>query len=139
MKKLSKMLIIIAAVVVVLGLGATVGYLMLTRDSATNANQKTGPLFETDEFTVNAANSYSHYIKAQFALEMSSDKVKKELDEKKPILRDAIIKVLSTQPFEILNTQKGKEDLKEALIREINSFLSKGQITGVYIESIIFS
>lgn len=138
MKKLGKLVIIIVVSVAVLTVGGIMGFILLTRAPAAAA-EKTGPLYETDEFTVNAANSYNHYIKAQFALEMSSEKLKEELTEKKPILKDAIIMVLSVQPIDTLNTQKGKEDLKNSLREAINSFLTKGQVTRIYIESIIFS
>ncbi len=64
---------------------------------------------ETEEITVNVSQATSRYIKAKFALEVTDEKTVLELGEKKALVNDKIIMVLSTQSLEQLSTVDGKE------------------------------
>ncbi len=100
---------------------------------------KQGPIYETEEYTVNTLESTRHYVKAQFALETTDDKTKKELEKKKYILEDTVIMVLSSKPLEVMSTVEGKKELKQSLIKEINKCLDKGEVIKVYFKSLIFN
>lgn len=138
MKKLYKIIVIVTLAFILIAAGIIVYFQVLAKD---NTEDKTilGPVYETQEFTVNVATSNSRYIKAQFALELSDEKVKGELDEKLPMLQDTIIMVLSKQTLEDLGKLEGKNALKESLIKEINMFLDEGEVTKIYFKNMIFS
>ena len=96
-----------------------------------NPVTKIGPVYETEEFVVNFSGSVKHYLKAQFALEVSTNKVIGEIEEKKPLLRDTINLILLKQTMEVL-TPQGREDLKEDLIASLNQFLDKGEVVKIH-------
>ncbi|MDD2211470.1 MAG: flagellar basal body-associated FliL family protein [Clostridia bacterium] len=117
---------------VMLGSGFFIYQLVLAKSlGSEKALTKIGPIYETEEFVVNMSGSVNRYIKAQFALELSNKKVKKELEEKMPLLLDTVIMILSDQTVEVLKPQ-GKEILKNNLIEAINKFLDKGKIEKIY-------
>lgn len=142
--KSSKVLIIILIFVLffVLTGGFFLGYKILTaKDSKEPVPKevKLGPVFETEQFTVNVSETLNRYIKAQFALEMSNEKAKTELDTKIPLLQDTIIMVLSNQKLEKLSTNEGKQELRNELINSINQFLNKGEVINIYYINLIIS
>lgn len=139
MKKILLILIPLVLILVLAGGGLIVYFQVLAHESPDPAVEKVGPIYETEEFTVNTAQSANRYIKAQFALELTNEKVRKELDDKLPLLQDRVIMVLSAQRMDELSTSEGKEALKKSLIEAINKFLEKGQVTKIYFKNIIFS
>ena len=141
-KKIGKIIAIaVAAVLVIMLVASAVWIFILSRpaEADTEQNAKVGPIYETEEFTVNLSESLNHYIKARFALEMENEKVHEELQEKLHLLQDTIIMVLSGQKLEIMSTVQGKESLKSILIKEINRFLDKGKVIKIYYKTFIFS
>ncbi|QNB45761.1 hypothetical protein BR63_05205 [Thermanaerosceptrum fracticalcis] len=135
-------LILLAVVILLLGVFVfwIVNLSQPTKGQETeNKKVQLGPMFETESFTVNLSESTKRYIKAQFALELSNSKVKSELEEKLPLLQDAIITVLAKQSLEVLSTPEGKEKLKESVMEAVNSFLEKGKVQKVYFKSFLFS
>lgn len=139
---MKKNILIILAVVllVIILIGAAIFVYLQVRAKDDSASETIlGPVFETQEFTVNVSSSASRYIKAQFALELSDDKVKDELNQKLPLLHDTVIMVLSRQTLDELGKAEGKEALKSSLLAEINFFLDKGQVTKIYFKNLIFS
>lgn len=141
-KKTGKIIAAIVAVILVVILGVTVLWIFKLSGPApegTPEQKQVGPIYETEEFTVNLSGSVNHYVKARFALETDHKKTLEELEEKLPLLQDAIIMVLSGQTFEILGTVQGKEDLKDVLIEALNSFLDNGTVTKVYYKTFIIS
>ncbi|MGI6587746.1 MAG: flagellar basal body-associated FliL family protein [Peptococcia bacterium] len=130
-KKLLAVLLIVLFLVM-LSSGFFVYKLVLANSlDAEKSVTKVGPIYETEEFVVNFSGSVNRYIKAQFALELSNKKVKKELEEKKALLYDAVILILSEQKGEVLSS-KGKEVLKNSLIQSINKFLDKGSVEKIH-------
>ncbi|MDX9872903.1 MAG: flagellar basal body-associated FliL family protein, partial [Clostridia bacterium] len=108
-------LIIILLIVLILIL-VTVAFIFAMNLSHGNPGEeevKLGPIYETQEFTVNVAKTLNHFIKAKFSIELSNEKVWEELQTKLPILEDTIIMVLSGQSLEALSNVEGKEELKE--------------------------
>jgi flagellar basal body-associated protein FliL len=97
-----------------------------------------GPVYETEEFTVNIANTLNHFIKVKFAIELSNEKVLKEIEKKLPIIQDAIIMNLSGQDLQSLSSIEGKEKLKETLLIAINNIFEEGHANKIYFKNIIF-
>lgn len=97
---------------------------------------KLGPTFSIPEpFVVNLMGQNGRrYVKAQIALELSSPEFQKEVTAKILLIKDIIIRVMSSKTFEEISTPKGREKLKEEMLQEINSYMVDG-----YIKSILFS
>lgn len=93
--------------------------------------------FGLDEFLVNLADEDGkRYLKVKVFLGYDNKKLDAELEEKKPILRDAIISVLRTKKAADI-TPKGVESIKLEIIQRINPLLEKGQLNNVYVNDIL--
>ncbi len=136
--------ILIAVLSLILIIVLIVAGIMVFRVYSANGSSgekeiEVGPIYETEEFTVNLSASLSHFIKAKFAIELNNEKAQIELEEKLPLLQDTVIMVLSGQSLEMLLSNEGKELLKKELTETINKFLNKGQVTKIYFKTFIFS
>lgn len=90
-----------------------------------------------DEFLVNLADEDGkRYLKVKVFLGYDNKKLDTELEEKKPILRDAIISVLRAKKSTDI-TPKGVENIKLEIIQKINPMLTKGQLNNVYFNDIL--
>lgn len=97
------------------------------------ATTEVGIMFPLDTFTVNLlSESGRRYLKCQLNLEMEGKELSPELEEKKPVFRDIIIRVLSSKSLEEISTVKGKEKLKEQIVTELNMRLKDGKVKNVY-------
>lgn len=100
---------------------------------AEGATTEVGIMFPLDTFTVNLlSESGRRYLKCQLNLEMEGKELSPELEEKKPVFRDIIIRVLSSKSLEEISTVKGKEKLKEQIVTELNVRLKDGKVKNVY-------
>lgn len=95
-----------------------------------------GPIFAIPEsFVVNLMGQNGRrYAKTSISLEMSSPELQKEITTKLPLIKDTIIRTLSSKTFEEISTPKGKDKLKEEITQELNAFMLDG-----YIKSIFFT
>lgn len=92
-----------------------------------------GLMFPLEPFTVNLlSESGRRYLKVEMNMEMEGEELSPELEEKKPIFRDIIIRQLSSKSLEEISTLKGKEKLKEDIVAEINTRLKDGKVKNVY-------
>lgn len=157
-KKSGKFLIIIIVVlVVVLIIGGVVTLLMLSNHDAesssgtkkeasslentsgeskkhvSEANTEVGIMYPLDPFTVNLlSESGRRYLKVTINLEMEGKELSPELEKKKPLLRDIIIRTLSSKSLEEISTNQGKEKLKQEIINGMNPRLKDAKIKNVY-------
>lgn len=97
---------------------------------------KMGPTFIIPEpFVVNLMGQNGRrYLKASIALELSSAELQKEVTTKLLLIKDTIIRVMSSKTFEEISTPKGRDKLKEEMLQEINTYMVDG-----YIKSILFA
>lgn len=92
-----------------------------------------GIMFPLDLFTVNLlSESGRRYLKIEMNLELEGEELALELETKKPVLRDIIIRILSSKSLEEISTAKGKETLKEQIVSELNTRVKDGKIKNVY-------
>lgn len=92
-----------------------------------------GIMFPLDLFTVNLlSESGRRYLKVEMNLELEGEELALELESKKPVLRDIIIRILSSKSLEEISTAKGKETLKEQIVTELNTRIKDGKIKNVY-------
>ena len=92
-----------------------------------------GPMYPMAQFVVNLlSESGNRYLKVAVDLELSDPKLQPEMDHKKSLIRDIIIRTFSSKTFEEVSTLKGKDKLKEEVLDKINENLSDGQVKNIY-------
>lgn len=97
-----------------------------------------GPMYPMDPFIVNLlSESGARFLKATINLELSDQTLSAEIDKKKPLIRDIIIRTLSSKTYEDVSTTKGKERLKDELVTKINEILRDGFVKNVYFTDFI--
>jgi flagellar FliL protein len=86
-----------------------------------------------DQFIVNLYNEgSSRYLKTTLNFELSSEELTAEMDSKKPLIRDIVIRTLSAKTYEEISTIKGKENLKDEIVTKVNQVLTDGQVNNVF-------
>ncbi len=156
------MIVIIVVLVLIIIIGAVVAVLLMGSDEEAVTNnapqaqekrvdsQKTrrsasssslsdrklsdiGVLYPLDTFTVNLkSDAGRRYLKATMSLELDSPELSHELDSKAPVLRDRIIRILSSKTLEEISSKKGKQKVSEQIMDTLNSMITDGQIKGIY-------
>jgi len=156
------MIIIIVVLVLIIAIVSVVAVLLLSSDNetVTNNNSQTqerridtkkthksaangslsdrslsdiGVLYPLDTFTVNLkSDAGRRYLKATMALELDSAELSHELDAKAPVLRDRIIRILSSKTLEEISSKKGKQKVSEQIMDTLNAMITDGQIKGIY-------
>jgi flagellar FliL protein len=92
-----------------------------------------GPMYPMAQFVVNLlSESGNRFLKVSIDLELSDVKLQPEMDHKKSLIRDIIIRTFSSKTFEEISTLKGKDKLKEEVLDKINENLSDGQVKNIY-------
>jgi len=156
------MIIIIAVLVLIIIVGAVVAVLLMNGDeeaidaSAPQAQERTvsstkskhiqnasisddrtlndiGILYPLDTFTVNLkSDSGRRYLKVTMSLELSGEELSVELDAKTAVLRDRIIRILSSKTLEEISSKKGKKKVSEQIMNTLNAMITDGKIQGIY-------
>jgi flagellar FliL protein len=92
-----------------------------------------GPMFPLDTFTVNLlSDSGRRYLKVQMNLELDDEELAAELETKTAVIRDLVIRLLSSKTLEEISTIKGKDKLKEQIVNQLNLRLRDGNVRNVY-------
>jgi len=161
-KKSSNMLmiIIIAVLVLIIVIGAVLAVVLMGGDdesvseSAPQAQERSsapkrakrsqaledsrrlseiGILYPLDTFTVNLkSDAGRRYLKATLSLELSGEELSLELDAKAPVIRDRVIRILTSKTLEEISSKKGKQKVSEQIIDTLNSIISDGNVQGIY-------
>lgn len=146
-------LIVVLLVVLLVG-GGLAAYFLLGSDDdmttmqqqnqqTTNTNRKStgrstqyltiGPMYPMSQFVVNLlSESGSKYLKVVLDVELDSEQLSVEMDHKKSLIRDIIIRSLSSKTFEEVSTMKGKDRLKDEIVNKINDVLADGQVKNIF-------
>ena len=94
---------------------------------------KIGPIYPLDQFIVNLlSENGTRFLKIKMDLELSGPELTTELDKKKPMVRDIIIRTLSSKTFQEVSTDRGKEKLKDELVEKLNNVLTDGYIKNIF-------
>ena len=92
-----------------------------------------GVLYPLDTFTVNLkSDNGRRYLKVTMDLELSGQELTAELDNKTAVIRDRIIRILTSKTLEEVSSRKGKDKLTQQIKESLNSMLDDGEILGVY-------
>ena len=155
------MIIIIVVLILIILIGATVGILLMGGDdetevsSAPQTKEKTvskskrsssssnyddsrqlsdiGILYPLDTFTVNLkSDAGRRYLKVTMSLELEGEELSLELDAKSPVIRDRVIRILTSKTLEEISSKKGKQKVSTQIMDTLNSMISDGTIRGIY-------
>lgn len=92
-----------------------------------------GILYPLDTFTVNLkSDSGRRYLKVTMSLELEGEELSLELDNKSPVLRDRVIRILTSKSLEEISSKKGKQKVSDQIMDTLNAMLSDGRILGIY-------
>jgi len=145
------LIIIIALLILLLVGGGLVAFLLLGSDDpaptstatqGTTSSQPTarstnmlsiGPIYPMDQFIVNLlSDSGSRYLKVTLDIELDNNKLAVEMDTKRSLVRDIIIRTLSAKTYEEISTLKGKERLKDEIVSKLNEVLADGRVRNIF-------
>ena len=92
-----------------------------------------GILYPLDTFTVNLkSDAGRRYLKVTMSLELEGEELSLELDAKSPVLRDRIIRILTSKTLEEISSKKGKLKVTNQIMDTLNSMIADGRIQGIY-------
>ena len=92
-----------------------------------------GILYPLDTFTVNLkSDAGSRYLKVTMSLELEGAELSLELDSKAAVIRDRIIRILTSKSLEEISSKKGKQKISEQVMDTLNAMIADGQIKGIY-------
>ena len=96
-------------------------------------SQKLGALSKLEGLVVNPAESQGNrYLAVSIAFETGPPEVKKELEKKKVVIKDAVLRLLSERTVDELADPERRDGLKKALRDEANEILNKGTVDRLY-------
>ncbi len=137
--KLSKKLLIIVGVIVIVVVAAIFVVIQLTskphKAPPPTPAQLQAWQFSVDKITTNLQGS--SIIQIQVTLQAPNSKVLAELTARLAQLDDSVIGVLHNISSQVLLAPNGRQLLKEQIMSRINSYLTSGKITAVYIQQLI--
>jgi flagellar FliL protein len=154
-------IILVVVLVLVLVIGGVVAFLLLGSDDEESADEKPkevkekvvqkpkrvlsssfmnsrklneiGVLYPLDTFTVNLkSDAGRRYLKCTMSLELEGEELSLELDAKSAVLRDRIIRILTSKTLEEISSKKGKAKVSQQIMDTLNSMISDGEIKGIY-------
>lgn len=97
------------------------------------APSQVGVMMDLGAFTVNLADrDVDAYARVSITIELSNEKVRLEVEKRLPIIKDAIIDVISSKTSSFVRTPEGRENLRLELIRRINTILFEGGVRNIY-------
>ncbi len=152
-----KLIIIILVALIILGGGGFAAYMFMFKKSPPPAaaptqnkgqaqqqqqaqaappivkKQKILPQTELNPFIVNLSDRNARrYLKVKIALELSDEKLKDEIKERTPEIRDLITLLLSSKSYNDIASFDGKLALKTEIMNRLNAILINGRVTNVF-------
>ncbi|MEA3331366.1 MAG: flagellar basal body-associated protein FliL [Campylobacterota bacterium] len=92
-----------------------------------------GILYPLDTFTVNLkSDAGRRYLKVTMSLELEGEELSLELDSKSPVLRDRVIRILTSKTLEEISSKKGKQKVSSQIMDTLNAMITDGEVRGVY-------
>lgn len=101
--------------------------------SASNGPREYGSFTRMQGLVVNPAGSAGNrYLAVSLAFESKSQSVVEEIKNKRVVVRDAVLALLSEQTVDELSDPSRRDDLKKMLRNETNSLLRNGTVDRLY-------
>jgi flagellar FliL protein len=99
----------------------------------TRALSDIGILYPVDTFTVNLkSDAGRRYLKVTLSLELEGQELSLELDSKEAVIRDRIIRILTSKTLEEISSKKGKQKISNQIQDTLNAMIKDGKIKGIY-------
>ncbi|MFN7065543.1 MAG: flagellar basal body-associated protein FliL [Aquificaceae bacterium] len=103
------------------------------KEESSPLTSQVGVMVDLGTFTINLADrDLDAYARVSITLELSEQKVRQEVERRLPIIKDAIIDVLSSKTSSFVKTPEGRESLRLELIKRINTILFEGGVRNIY-------
>jgi flagellar FliL protein len=110
------------------------------KDDKEKEGEFIGKTIPMETFLVNLSGAQGRkLLKVDMELEVEGDKVREEIEKRKPQIRDIIITLLSSKTLEQVASNEGKEFLREEVRDTVNSFLTRGKIKQVLFTGFIYN
>ncbi len=98
-----------------------------------SASQGYGSFTRMEGLVVNPSGSDgTRYLATSIAFESKSEGVRAEIENKKVVVKDAILTLLSEQTAEELSDPERRDDLKKELLETTNRILNDGTVDRLY-------
>lgn len=131
--------IIIIAAAIAFVVAKTVVNPLGQADNQEMVSRNLGPTYELDEIIVNLADtSGRRFLKTKITFLADRNRVVKELDDKRPLVRDRVIFILGDKTIADIESADGKELLKIEIMNAINPLLASGEVVDVFFETFTF-
>ena len=102
--------------------------------SASKKSTYTNITYPLDKFTVNIKSDQGRrYLQITLSLELNNNELTHELNAKSHVIRDRIIRILSSKSLEKISSKKGKKQLSNQIKTTMNAMLRDGNIQNVNI------
>lgn len=101
-----------------------------------------GKMLTLEQFTVNLASAGTvnpKFIRVNISLEVPSDEIEQELNQKMPRVRNVIIDLFNAKKASDVASPEGREFLKDEIRNSLNSFLVSGKVKGVFFTNFALS
>lgn len=128
--------IILVVLVLVLGAGGTVGYMMFFAKHAEEDTHAAVPqpvMQDFETFLVNLSDpGGKRYLKVTMKAKLSNPQAATEVTARTSELRDMILTILSSKEFADIAGPEDKALLKQELLSQLNRALKSGQVQDIY-------
>lgn len=99
-----------------------------------------GVLMPLESFLVNLPSDQGpKFLQTQMELELADPAVEEEISRKKPMIRDAILMLLSSRTYQELRNPNGMSKLRQDLLRAVNNILTTGRVKELYFTQFHFN
>ncbi|MGN2369720.1 flagellar basal body-associated FliL family protein [Clostridium cagae] len=138
-----KTIIIFVVALLIVGGGVFAGtYILMQKNATIVVKEQSIDITYVDmgEITANLADEDGkRYFKGQISIgyDKTDKDAKTELEEKKVVVRDAIIFYLKSLKIDYINDTNNEKEIKDQLMDKINKQLTKSKIVDVRFDSII--
>jgi len=107
-------------------------------EESSDAMDTVGTMLPLETFIVNLADEEgSKYLKITIELEVESEKVLEEINNKMARIRDSLLILLSSKDFLSIRTVEGKFKLRDEIISRVNSVLRTGKVRTAYFTDLV--
>ena len=143
------LIIIIAAFVLFMAMAGAAFYILWQKMPASPANGVTaaesatekgqpakslGPIFSINPFVINLAGSNGkRFLRVKIDLELKDQAIFEQVHAQFPRVKDRLLTILSSKKFQDINTVEGKSNLRAEIAASIDTLVSKGAVTNVYL------
>lgn len=101
--------------------------------SPAKGEEKAGPIFDLDPFVVNLADHPEiRYLKVTIKLELTNPSFAEQATEHVAQIRDSLLVLFSSKEYSGIRTMEGKMELRDEILRRLNSILGEKKVKAVY-------